>query len=74
MNPISSKNEASEATAELEKCEIADLTVFNNINWENKGEQIKDKIDAMHLRSEKVLFVDDDIRNLDEAKILLPGL
>lgn len=74
INSISSKNNYSEAVSKLENCGIADLFVFNDINWNNKGEQIVDKLSRMHLRSENVLFVDDDIRNLREAEHFAPGI
>lgn len=71
---ISSKNDSNNAEDELRQAGLLDYFVFNNINWDNKGEQIKSKLDAMHLRPENVLFIDDDIRNLKEAAYFNPGL
>lgn len=68
VNSISSKNDEKAVIEELEKAGISDLFVFNNINWEEKGQQIADKLSAMGLRAENVLFIDDNQRNLEEAK------
>lgn len=68
VNSISSKNDETPVMDELERAGIADLFVFNNINWEEKGQQIASKIKAMGLRAENVLFIDDNMRNLEEAK------
>lgn len=68
VNSISSKNDEAPVIEELEKAGVADLFVFNNINWEEKGAQIADKITAMGLRAENVLFIDDNPRNLEEAR------
>lgn len=74
INSVSSRNNEEEALLVLEKLGIADYFVFNNINWANKGEQIRDKLAEMHLRPENVLFIDDELRNLEESKYYNPGL
>lgn len=74
INSVSSKNNEEEVLQALRKLEIDNFFVFNNINWENKGEQIRGKLEEMHLRPENVLFIDDDPRNLEEAKYYNPGL
>lgn len=74
INSISSKNELSQVLETLEKLSIKDYFVFNNINWNNKGEQLKQKIDSMFLRPENVLFIDDNLHNLNEANYLIPEL
>ncbi len=74
VNSISSKNDESKVIEELEKAGIADLFVFNNINWEEKGAQIAQKIKNMNLRPENVLFIDDDVRNLEQARYYCEGL
>ncbi len=68
VNSISSKNDEGPAMDEISRGGIADLFVFNNINWDDKGPQIAAKIKAMGLRAENVLFIDDNPRNLEEAK------
>jgi FkbH-like protein len=74
VNSISSKNDEDAVISELEKAGVAELFVFNNINWEEKGSQIKAKIEAMKLRSQNVLFIDDNARNLEEARHYCPEL
>lgn len=74
VNSISSKNNELEAKQALERLGIWDYFVFNNINWDNKGEQIKKKLENMNLRAENVLFIDDNPRNLEEAKHFNDGI
>ena len=74
INSVSSKNNEEEVLQALGQLGIAEYFVFNNINWENKGEQIRQKLADMHLRPENVLFIDDDPRNLEEGKYYCPGL
>ena len=74
VNSISSKNDEDRVLEELERAGIADLFVFNNINWEEKGQQLKAKLEAMKLRPENVLFIDDNVRNLEQAKYYCEGL
>lgn len=73
-NSISSKNDEDAVMEELERAGISDLFVFNNINWDEKGSQIAGKIEAMKLRPENVLFIDDNVRNLEQAKACCSGL
>lgn len=71
---VSSKNDEETAIDMLKKLDIADLFVFNNINWNDKGKQITNKLRDMGLRSENTLFIDDNPRNLQEAKFENPKL
>ena len=48
--------------------------VFPRINWEAKGAQVRDLIEAMQLRPPNVLFVDDNHLNREEAAFFAPGL
>lgn len=74
INSVSSKNNEREVLEELRRQGLEDYFVFNDINWDNKGEQIQKKLEAMRLRPENVLFIDDDPRNLEEGKYYNPGL
>ena len=74
INSISSKNDVWPVEEKLKAAGIWDEFVFNNINWEEKGSQIADKINKMGLRAENTLFIDDNKRNLEEAKFVLPSL
>ena len=74
VNSISSRNDEKVVMEELAKAGIEDLFVFNNINWEDGGPQIADKIKTMSLAPERVLFVDNNPRNLEEAKHFAEGI
>ena len=74
MNSICSKNEYEPTIIELKKLSICDYFVFASINWENKGQRVKNIIDQMALRPINVLFIDDNTFNLNEAKHFLPEL
>ena len=74
VNSISSKNDQEPVMNELALAGVADLFVFNDINWEEKGPQIAAKLKAMGLRPENTLFIDDNLRNLEEAKFNANGL
>ena len=74
VNSISSKNDTVPVEEKLKAAGIWDDFVFNNINWDEKGSQIANKIKTMGLRAENTLFIDDNKRNLEEAKFVLPSL
>lgn len=74
VNSICSKNEAESTITYLKKINIWDYFVFASINWENKGQRLKQLIDKMALRPQNVLFIDDNSFNLQEAKHYLPDL
>jgi FkbH-like protein len=74
INSISSKNTYSEAKAQIEKLGIWDSFVFPQISWNPKGQIIKDLIENMNLRADNVLFIDDNVLNLNEALFFSPKL
>ena len=74
VNSICSKNDQAEAEAKLSELGVLEYFVFRSINWEPKGGRIKDLIQAMALREENVLFIDDNISNLKEAEFSCPSL
>lgn len=74
MCSISSKNDFEPAKAELERAGIWDYFIFPVINWNPKGENIKDIISRCQLRAVNVLFVDDNASNRNEAEFYNPGL
>ncbi len=74
VNSISSKNDDLPVQEKLKAAGIWDDFVFNNINWDEKGSQIADKLNTMGLRAENTLFIDDNKRNLEEAKFILPAI
>jgi FkbH-like protein len=74
VNSICSKNDFAAAERELRKLEIWDHFVFPKIEFSPKGAMIRDIIDAAQLRAPSVLFVDDNVMNLNEAVHYSPGL
>jgi FkbH-like protein len=74
MVSVSSKNDQAIARAELERHGLWELVIFPRINWEPKGAQVRDLIEAAQLRAENVLFVDDNHLNREEAAFFAPGL
>ena len=74
INSICSKNEPEPTIAHLKELGIWDYFVFASINWDNKGARLAHMIDRMALRPQNVLFLDDNVHNLQEAKHHLPLL
>lgn len=74
MCSISSKNDLEPAKAELERAGIWDYFIFPVINWNPKGENIKNIISRCQLRAVNVLFIDDNASNRKEAEFYNPGL
>ena len=74
INSICSKNDLEPTKKALQDAGVWDLFVFPSINWESKGPQLKDKLDKMALRPVNVLFLDDNLSNLGEAKHYLPDI
>lgn len=48
--------------------------VFPSINWQPKGERVKDIITKMGLREENVIFIDDNSINIEEVKFYCPKI
>lgn len=74
VNSICSKNDYDVAKNRLEKDELWNYFVFSSIDWTPKGQRVKYIIDTMKLRNVNVLFVDDNIQNLEEAKHFCPEI
>ena len=74
INSICSKNEFEPTRKALQDAGVWDLFVFPSINWDSKGPQLKDKLDKMALRPVNVLFLDDNLSNLGEARHYLPEI
>lgn len=68
VNSICSKNDKTTALNELQKYNIDNLFVFPSINWDAKGERVRNIINDMQLRNPNVLFIDDNISNIEEVK------
>ncbi len=71
INAICSKNSEKTVKNEFEKAKYGDCFeyfVFNSIDWTAKGKRIAEMIANMQLRDENVLFIDDNLSNINEAK------
>ncbi len=74
VHSICTKNELAVTKDFLVSVNLWDLFVFPSISWAPKGERIKNLISDMKLRPENVLFVDDNVSNLQEAAYYCPQL
>lgn len=74
VNAVCSKNDKQPAELKLAEFGVLDLFVFNSIDWTPKGPRISTMIREMGLRPVNVLFIDDNIVNLNEAKHYSPEL
>jgi FkbH-like protein len=68
INSISSKNDYDIVKETLNSLGIWDRFVFPMINWNPKGQQVKIIIENCQLRPENVLFIDDNVTNIEEVK------
>lgn len=68
VNAICSKNDIQPVLSKLKELNIERYFVFNSIDWTPKGERIANMISDMGLRPLNVLFIDDNVVNLSEAR------
>lgn len=74
INSICSKNDFDQVVSELDKNGLKEYFVFPSVNWEPKGNRIKQIVADMQLRPVNVLFIDDNSSNLGEAKHYCDGI
>lgn len=74
VNAICSRNTFEDTKKRLEQLGIWDDFIFPHIAWGPKGPLIQDIIEKIQLRPETVLFIDDNITDLNEAKHYVPEL
>ncbi|WP_337267138.1 HAD-IIIC family phosphatase [Oryzifoliimicrobium ureilyticus] len=74
VSAICSKNDTDVAKKKLIEFGLWDQFVFPKISFSPKAPVIKQLISEMQLRAENVLFIDDNIHNLQEVKHLLPDI
>ena len=74
MSAVCSKNDFSRAEAELRAQGAWDYLIFPSIDWTPKGARIAAMVEAVQLRPETILFIDDLPANLAEARHHVPGL
>lgn len=74
VSSICSKNERSVVEKELGRMDIWAYFVLPSISFESKGRSIRNLIDALQLRPENVVFIDDNPSVLAEAAFTCPGI
>lgn len=74
VNSICSKNDKIAVEKELSQLNILEYFVFNSIDWSPKGKRIQAMLSGMGLRAENVLFIDDNVSNLNEAIFFEPKI
>ena len=74
INSICSKNDEVPVINKLRENGLNELFVFNSIDWTPKGPRISEKIKEIGLRPQNILFIDDNIVNLNEAKFYNPDI
>ncbi len=74
VHSICSKNDYSVVQQKMTELDVWNLFVFPSIDWSAKGTRVKSIIDRMKLRYVNVLFIDDNVQNLEEARYVCPGL
>ena len=77
MNSICSKNDYLEVKSEFLTngyIKYWQMFLFPSINWEAKGQRVKNIIEAMQLREENVIIIDDNETNIKEIKYYCPKI
>lgn len=74
INSVCSKNNPKQVAEELKLIGLSQYFVFNSINWEPKGQRMRQQISDLNLKAANVLFIDDNHLNLEEAVYYNSGL
>ena len=74
ISTICSKNDFEAVRDVLKTHDVWDYFIFPSINWEPKGPRLQALIEAIQLRPETVMLVDDYPMNRNEALFFVPGL
>lgn len=74
MNSICSKNDWDKVKEELTRNDLLGHFVFPSVNWESKGNRVKQLITDMQLRPANVLFLDDNHLNREEVRFFSPDI
>ena len=77
MNSICSKNDLLGVKSEFITngyIKYWQMFLFPSINWEAKGQRVKSIIEAMQLREENVIIIDDNDTNIKEIKYYCPNI
>ena len=73
VNSICSKNDWEQVKVELKRQEMLEYFVFPSVNWEAKGNRVKQLIADMQLRPPNVIFLDDNPSNREEVRYFCPA-
>jgi FkbH-like protein len=74
VNSICSKNTFEEVKSILSSRGLWDSFVFPVIDWTPKGQAVKGIIEDMGLRAVNVVFIDDNVGNIEEVKYFNEGI
>lgn len=74
VNSISSKNDIEPAKAKLIEAGVWEYFIFPSINWNPKGENVKNIISDCQLRAPNILFIDDNVSNRKEVEHYNEGI
>ncbi len=74
VNSICSKNDVEPVRDELRRHGLDDHFVFASVSWEPKGPRLRHLVEAVQLRPQTILFIDDNPGNRAEAAHFVPGL
>lgn len=74
VNAICSRNTFEDVKARLEQLNIWDDFIFPRIAWSSKGPLVQDIVEKIQLRPETVMFIDDNVTNLNEVKHFVPDI
>ena len=74
LSAICSKNDLEPVQRILTEWNLWDYFIFPSVNWNAKGPRIKAIVEAVQLRPETILFIDDNPMNLKEALHFVPNL
>jgi FkbH-like protein len=74
MSSICSRNDHDRVRSILEAHGAWDQFIFPSIDWEPKPARLQEIIDAVQLRPETILFIDDHAGNRGAAQAAIPGL
>ena len=72
VSSICSRNDFEQVRTTLQAEGLWDYFIFPSINWEPKGPRIDALIEAVQLRPDTVLFIDDNPTNLEEVRHFNP--
>lgn len=74
MSSICSKNNLEKVKAVLQDKGLWQYFIFPSVDWTAKGPRLAALVEAVQLRPETILFIDDNPMNLNEARHYVPNL